>query len=136
MSWVPAGPDPAMVAALDSLSQQLSAAVAELKSGAAPKAGGGWGSDPRATILKLGGQIVAAAKLPHEQWVDQCMMQGQLGALRVFVDWGVFDKIPLQGDEGITYKDLAEKVDAEEAIVRECGPVEGLTTTRLGKSFV
>lgn len=53
------------------------------------------------------------------------MMQGQLGALRLFVDWGVFDVIPKEGDAGITYKEIAEKVDAEEAIVRECAPYLG-----------
>lgn len=55
-----------MAEALSSLSEQLAAAVEQLKSGGGG-GGGGWGSDPRSTILRLGGQIVNTAKLPHEQ---------------------------------------------------------------------
>lgn len=38
-----------------------------------------------------------------------------MGAIRCFMDWGVFDLIPQDGS--LTYKELADKLDAEEHLI-------------------
>lgn len=44
----------------------------------------------------------------------------EMGALRVLMDWRAFDCIP--EDRGISYAELAEKVDAEEPLLRMINP--------------
>jgi hypothetical protein len=49
-----------------------------------------------------------------------------MGALRMLMDMGVFDKIPQQGS--ISYRDLAASVGAEESLLSMCSignPIPG-----------
>jgi hypothetical protein len=39
----------------------------------------------------------------------------ELGATRCFMKWGVFDLIPAEGS--ISYKELADKLGAEESLI-------------------
>jgi len=39
------------------------------------------------------------------------------GACNLFMDWKVFDHIPLNDPVGISFADLAQAVDAEESLV-------------------
>ena len=45
---------------------------------------------------------------------------GEMGATYMFMEWKLFDKIPMRGS--ISYKELATSVGAEEAVVCECIP--------------
>lgn len=45
---------------------------------------------------------------------------GQFTAVRLFIEWKVFDTIPDEGS--ITYADLASNIGAEEELIRESNP--------------
>jgi hypothetical protein len=47
--------------------------------------------------------------------VTDMEQMAEMGAIRCFMDWGAFDLIPQDGS--IAYKDLAEKLEAEESLV-------------------
>ena len=69
----------------------------------------------RRKILSSAAKLLQAAKDPEDQWQDGYINGGQAGAIRIFYEWGVFNKIPLQG--GITFEELAKEVKAEVSLV-------------------
>ncbi|KAI1142949.1 S-adenosyl-L-methionine-dependent methyltransferase [Hypoxylon sp. FL0543] len=56
---------------------------------------------------------------PEEAAAEQAVVLGEWGAIRMFMKWKFFDKIPVEGS--ISYKELADSIGAEEALVSRMG---------------
>ncbi|KAK7723388.1 hypothetical protein SLS57_004582 [Botryosphaeria dothidea] len=75
------------------------------------------GNLQRKEILRLTRQIndeVQDSRDRNEEYQEQ---MGEIGALRLLVDWRAFDHIP-RHPETISYSELASRVDAEEPLLR------------------
>lgn len=72
----------------------------------------------RNKIVAAAQAIIEAARPPQPQWMNQSAACAEFVALRLFIDWGAFEAIPIEGS--ITYQELADKVDAEVQLVRAC----------------
>ncbi|KAK7542626.1 O-methyltransferase [Phyllosticta citribraziliensis] len=70
----------------------------------------------RNTLIRLAKQIINHVKEPRETAFEYAVSMAEMGALRVLMDWRALDCIP--DDRGISYAELAEKVDAEEPLLR------------------
>ncbi|KAK8244357.1 O-methyltransferase [Phyllosticta capitalensis] len=70
----------------------------------------------RNNLIRLAKQIINHVKEPRETAFEYAVSMAEMGALRVLMDWRAFDCIP--EDRGISYAELAEKVDAEEPLLR------------------
>lgn len=107
-----------MASPIEIAQEELNKAVAEFT--ASQGANGTYADKTqRRRIVDAAQQVMRAVKDPADEWVD---MSGQLAVIavnRLFWDWGVFDKIPLEGS--ISYSDLAAAVDAEVALIGEKG---------------
>ncbi|KAG7110313.1 hypothetical protein HYQ44_020316 [Verticillium longisporum] len=69
----------------------------------------------RNKIVAAAQAIIEAARPPQPQWMNQSAACAEFVALRLFIDWGAFEAIPIEGS--ITYQELADKVDAEVQLV-------------------
>lgn len=69
----------------------------------------------RSRIILAAQRLLAAAKDPADEWVDVSVQIAQFTAARLFWEWGVFAEIPEEG--GVGWKELADKVQAEEALL-------------------
>ncbi|EEY22332.1 O-methyltransferase [Verticillium alfalfae VaMs.102] len=79
----------------------------------------------RNKIVAAAQAIIEAARPPQPQWMNQSAACAEFVALRLFIDWGAFEAIPIEGS--ITYQELADKVDAEVQLVLPLmGPHLGL----------
>lgn len=99
-----------MAVDLEVLGFQLLAAVKELQAGT--------GSDDfkaRKKVTDLAKDIVTNAIHPDEVTLDYCIQMGEMAALRMFMKWKMFEKIPKDG--AISYKELADSVGADESLV-------------------
>lgn len=76
----------------------------------------------RENIISSTNKLLLAARDPAGQWRDAMVNITQTGAIRLFYQWKVFDKIPLQGT--ISYGDLAKGVEAEVSLISRC-PFQG-----------
>ncbi|KAJ6057615.1 O-methyltransferase [Penicillium canescens] len=99
--------------ALGALETRLSKAIRDYGNDCAKR---GYGdTQHRQRILAAAKAIVEEATLPQERWLDQSTNFSEIVAVRLFMYWGVFDLIPLDGS--ISYEDLARKLDAEVLLV-------------------
>ncbi|KAH7062704.1 S-adenosyl-L-methionine-dependent methyltransferase [Macrophomina phaseolina] len=85
--------------------------------------------DQRKHILDLMYQIRSEIEQPHDRVYSYVECIVEMGALRLFMDWNGFAHIP-QSPKSISYADLAEKLDAEERLVRRIGWVLALRGIR------
>lgn len=72
----------------------------------------------RQNMVSSTNKLLLAARDPAGQWRDAIINVTQVGAIRLFYEWDVFDKIPLQGS--ISYGDLAKQVNAEVSLISRC----------------
>ncbi|KAH6688484.1 O-methyltransferase [Plectosphaerella plurivora] len=70
----------------------------------------------RDSIVNAAQAIIDAARPPQPQWMNQSAACAEFVALRLFIEWGAFEAIPLEGN--ISYEALAEKIDADMQLVR------------------
>ncbi|KAK7545449.1 O-methyltransferase-domain-containing protein [Phyllosticta citricarpa] len=70
----------------------------------------------RNNLIRLAKQIINHVKEPRETAFEYAVSMAEMGALRVLMDWRALDCIP--DDCGISYAELAERVDAEEPLLR------------------
>ncbi|KAF1812710.1 O-methyltransferase [Eremomyces bilateralis CBS 781.70] len=103
-----------MAADLELLSFQLLAAVKELQAGT-----GSNEFKSRKKVTDLAKDIVVNAIHPDEVTLDYCIQMGEMAALRMFMKWKMFEKIPK--DSAISYKELADSVGADESLVARLG---------------
>lgn len=71
--------------------------------------------DHKLTVTGTAQEILQTVQEPIEHFMGALVILVQFTATRLFVKWKVFEKIPMQGT--ISYKDLAEKVGADEALI-------------------
>lgn len=76
---------------------------------------GGASFDHKVTVTTAAQDILQTVQEPVEHLMGSMVMLVQFTATRLFVKWKVFETIPLQGL--ISYKELAEKVGADEALI-------------------
>lgn len=74
--------------------------------------------DHRVTTSAVAQDILKTMQSPIEHLMGSLIMMVQLAAMRLFVKWKVFETMPTQGP--ISYKSLASKVGADEALIRKC----------------
>jgi hypothetical protein len=65
-------------------------------------------------VFEKARQIVNMTQIPGDQWLWQSVNMTEYAAIRTYMKWEAFDKIPAEGS--ISYKQLAEKCDATEAL--------------------
>lgn len=75
----------------------------------------------RDSIVNAAQAIIDAARPPQPQWMNQSAACAEFVALRLFIEWGAFEAIPLEGT--ISYQALAEKIDADMQLVRTSTPL-------------
>ncbi|KAK1997564.1 O-methyltransferase [Colletotrichum falcatum] len=111
----------------DSVREEAAAATEEVNAAlesfvAEPgPAGGDLDKAQRRRIIEAATKLINAVKDPADEWFDTTAQVAELGAKRLFAEWRVYDRIPLQGS--ISYAELAAAVDAEEALIRRIGGV-------------
>lgn len=96
--------------AVQAAQAELNNAVAEFTANQ-PASGTDADKTQRRRIVDAAQKVMHAVRDPADEWVD---MTGQIAAIavnRLFWEWGVFEKIPLEGS--ISYSELAEAVGAE-----------------------
>lgn len=101
-------------AAVQVAQEELNTAVAEFT--ANPTASGtDVDKTQRRRIADAAQKVLQAVRDPADEWVD---MSGQIAVVavnRLFWEWGVYDKMPLEGS--ISYSELAEAVGAEPSLL-------------------
>lgn len=101
-------------AAVQTAQEELNNAVVEFTANQ-PAAGSDADKTQRRRIVDAAQKVMHAVRDPADEWVD---MTGQIAAIavnRLFWEWGVFAKIPLEGS--ISYSELAEAVGAELSLI-------------------
>ncbi|ROT41044.1 S-adenosyl-L-methionine-dependent methyltransferase [Sodiomyces alkalinus F11] len=68
-------------------------------------------TERRERIVEAAQAIVDAARPPQPEWMNQSTAGAEFVALRLFIEWGAFEVIPVEGS--ISYEDLAHEMDAE-----------------------
>ncbi|KAE9987857.1 hypothetical protein EG328_001283 [Venturia inaequalis] len=71
-------------------------------------------ASPKSNVNEIARKIVTMTQDPETTWINQCVTMSEYAAIRVFMKWKAFEEIPLDGS--ISYKDLAKRCRAEEAI--------------------
>lgn len=77
----------------------------------------------RRKLIDIAERIQDIVKDSDDQWVDQLQSITVMTANRLFSDWKAFDVIPPEGS--ISIAELAEKIDAEEALISKVGHSNG-----------
>lgn len=71
----------------------------------------------RNRIVEAAQAIVDAARPPQPEWMNKSTAGAEFVALRLFIEWGAFEIIPVEGS--ISYRELAQKTGADEQLVSE-----------------
>ncbi|KAJ0159154.1 hypothetical protein CTA2_10223 [Colletotrichum tanaceti] len=66
--------------------------------------------------IVIGQKVLDAARGPMPDWMDRATHAMDFVGLKLFLDWKVFDLIPLDGP--ISYTDLAKKLEADVPLIR------------------
>lgn len=69
----------------------------------------------RRAIVQAAEQVLASARDPGSQWIEDALEMARLGATHLFQVWGGFAEIPNQGT--ISFAELAQKLDAETSLI-------------------
>ncbi|WYZ46764.1 hypothetical protein EsH8_IX_000989 [Colletotrichum jinshuiense] len=73
-------------------------------------------ADKKIAAASIAQQILTTSKEPTPDWMDRMISVMELAALKLFLEWKAFEAIPQQGT--ILYTELAEKVEADEPLIR------------------
>jgi hypothetical protein len=95
----------------------LEAATAELNTAVKTLSANPTDSNLKSSVHAIAKQILALTQNPEEQWLWQSVQMSEMAAIRTFMRWEAFDKIPAEGS--ISYKELAEKCNATEGLISE-----------------
>lgn len=115
---------------LETLTKQLSDTVGNYVSNADA-------SEQRNQILELAKAIRAEIESPTEKVQEYLTLIIEMPAVRFFMEWDVFSEIP-DSPEGISYAELAAKVDAEELLLKRLAGIlvaKGILK-QIGKDYV
>ncbi|POS73478.1 O-methyltransferase [Diaporthe helianthi] len=75
----------------------------------------------RQQIIEAAQKVLNVVKGPDDVWVDINMDIARIAACQLLYKWGAFEAIPVEGS--ISYQDLADATEAEEALLRRIGGV-------------
>ncbi|KAK7422584.1 hypothetical protein QQX98_001608 [Neonectria punicea] len=81
----------------------------------------GKGVDKRQIVIAAAREILHEVTLPDEEWLAEVSLMCIMTASRLFLRWGAFDGIPVNGT--VAYDDLAEKLDIDASLFRRVGKV-------------
>jgi hypothetical protein len=71
----------------------------------------------RLKVISAAKGVVDLIKEASDDILDWLPLFAQFSAIRLFVKWNVFQKIPIGKDASISYRDLAEKTGADVALI-------------------
>ena len=102
-----------VISALDMLAQTLSKRAREIEAGTHP-AGLADNADMRGEVMQALDGLHGSALDPHSPAEMMMWFMNQLSyftALRIFIEWGAFEKMPTEQGAAISYPELAAKID-------------------------
>ncbi|OTA93514.1 hypothetical protein M434DRAFT_11577 [Hypoxylon sp. CO27-5] len=73
----------------------------------------------RVKVTDIARKLIDEIIDPEEVAAEQAVVLGEWGSIRMFMKWKFFDKIPIDGS--ISYRELADSIGAEEALVSRMG---------------
>ncbi|KAK3294633.1 O-methyltransferase-domain-containing protein [Chaetomium fimeti] len=99
---------------LEALSETLAKAAEDLRSGSLSLE-----SDnlQRMGLLKAGGDLINAVSLPQDKIVLWLPHFAHMTAIRLFIKWKAFEKIPIDDGATISYTDLAATLGADVSLI-------------------
>ncbi len=77
----------------------------------------------RTRVMDAAKRALAAVQQPSDLFIDLMVQFASLVATRLFIKWGVFEKLPQATGELISYRDLAGAVGAEEGLISANHPL-------------
>ncbi|KAK2592521.1 hypothetical protein QQS21_009796 [Conoideocrella luteorostrata] len=72
-----------------------------------------------AKVIESAEELVRDMKQPLARLLDDAAVMTQFGALRLFIKWKIFEKIPSEGS--VSYKELADGLKADTALIARLG---------------
>lgn len=99
---------------LEALSKTLAKAAQDLRSGSLSLE-----SDTlqRMGLLKAGSDLIETISLPQDKIMLFLPQIAHLTAIRLFVKWKAFEKVPIDDGATISYTDLAAKLGANVSLI-------------------
>ncbi|KAL2173818.1 S-adenosyl-L-methionine-dependent methyltransferase [Thermothelomyces heterothallicus CBS 202.75] len=99
---------------LEALAERLSKAAQDLRSGSLSLE-----SDmmQRMSLLKAGADLQEAVSLPRDRALTWLPQLAHVTAIRLFIKWKAFEKIPVDDGATISYADLAAELNADVPLV-------------------
>jgi hypothetical protein len=99
---------------LEALSKTLAKAAQDLRSGSLSLE-----SDTlqRMGLLKAGTDLIDTVSLPQDKIVLFLPQIAHLTAIRMFIKWKAFEKVPTDDGATISYKNLAAKLGADVSLI-------------------
>ncbi|TDZ40777.1 Methyltransferase fsa4 [Colletotrichum trifolii] len=73
-------------------------------------------AEKRSAAAVIARQILLASKGPFSDWMVRAFNSAEAASLRLLLDWGAFEVIPMEGT--ISYTELAKKLEADFSLVR------------------
>ncbi|KAH6856408.1 O-methyltransferase-domain-containing protein [Chaetomium sp. MPI-CAGE-AT-0009] len=99
---------------LEALSKTLAKAAQDLRSGSLSLEND---TLQRMGLLKAGGDLIDAVSLPQDKIVLWLPHFAHFTAIRLFVKWKAFEKVPIEDGAAISYTDLAAKLGADVSLI-------------------
>ncbi len=104
-----------VISMLDAVAQTLSTRAREIEAGTR-SAGLGENADMRQVVMRVLDSLESSSLDPHNPAEMKLWFMGQLSfftAIRLFIKWGVFEKVPTGKGAAISYAELAASLDAD-----------------------
>ncbi len=111
------GPDVADT--LEAAARELQAAAQGIRGGTVSVA---TSLGQRMQVIGTAKRVLEAVQQPTDSLVDVMVQLASLVATRLFIKWGVFEKMPRAVGETISYAELAGAVGADEELISTYSP--------------
>ncbi|TDZ16003.1 hypothetical protein Cob_v011035 [Colletotrichum orbiculare MAFF 240422] len=76
-------------------------------------------AEKRSAAAVIARQILLASKGPFSDWMVRAFNSAEAASLRLLLDWGAFEVIPMEGT--ISYTELAKQLEADFSLVVYAG---------------
>lgn len=103
---------------LDTLAQRLRAMAGELRSGAVSLE---TDAAKRMSLLSAGADLIDAAGHPRDKMLLSLNQFAHHTAIRMFIKWKAFEKIPTADGTAISYGELAAQLEADPSLIGKPG---------------
>lgn len=99
---------------LEALGEKLSKAAQDLRSGNLSLE---TDAVQRASLLKASAELQEAVSLPRDRALAWLSPLAHITAVRLFIKWKAFEKIPVEEGATISYADLARELNADVSLI-------------------